>query len=104
VVLRRQLALLRRGDHVCRGDVLEPTPFGGGTDHGAAADGLLQALFLGRNRLRRGSSLNFHSEAEARLTTHSTGAEIARLSSARLKAWFIVSRPVNSSVRRTTRL
>jgi hypothetical protein len=34
-----------------------------------------------------------------RLTTHSTGAEIARLSSARLDAWLDVSRPVNSGVR-----
>jgi hypothetical protein len=33
------------------------------------------------------------------LTTHSTGAEIACLSSARLGAWFGVSRPVNSGVR-----
>jgi hypothetical protein len=35
-----------------------------------------------------------------RLTTHSTGAEIARFSFARLKACFGVSRPVNSGVRR----
>jgi hypothetical protein len=34
-----------------------------------------------------------------RLTTHSTGAESAWLSFARSDAWFVVSRPVNSSVR-----
>jgi len=32
------------------------------------------------------------------LTTHSTGADTAQLSSARLDAWFGVSRPVNSGV------
>jgi hypothetical protein len=32
------------------------------------------------------------------LTTHSTGAEIAGLSSDNLNAGFVVSRPVNSSV------
>ena len=30
-----------------------------------------------------------------RSNTHSTGAQIARLSSARLNAWFVVSRPAN---------
>jgi hypothetical protein len=35
---------------------------------------------------------------KTRLTTHSTGAEIAYLSSDKLKAWFGVSRPVNSGV------
>jgi hypothetical protein len=34
------------------------------------------------------------------ITTHSTGAESACIPSARLKAWLIASRPVNSGVRR----
>ena len=37
-------------------------------------------------------------QSKARLTTHSTGAEIAQLSFVRLNAWLIVSRPVNSGV------
>jgi hypothetical protein len=38
------------------------------------------------------------------ITTHSTGAGIARLSFARLDAWLIVSRPVNSGVMSTLRI
>jgi hypothetical protein len=34
------------------------------------------------------------------ITTHSTGAELACLSSDNLKAWLDTSRPVNSSVGR----
>ena len=49
-----------------------------------------------------GRMKDWHRPASSprRLITHSTGAELACLSSARLKACLVVCRPVNSGVRR----
>ncbi len=63
MVLLSSRLVLGRGFSLGRGNFLEPTPLGNGKDHGAAADGQIEGLAVGR----RGMCCLAHCVAAHRL-------------------------------------